>query len=204
MFHTLRPLAALVVMLGVVSPAAALTVHYERERFGSAPKVQEPPNADGLWVLRHGPKVVYEKEAGWSGFGQMQDEVVIAAQGGVDDVNDALTQFALIPAEERVLRLFPGPGSVYSLKGQRVACDWQIHWTSHHAFPRGERKDNTTSRTAVLTIYVARTGAIPPADPRAHGWIADLNDDRFEVRQRATGALAALGDAAIPVLRQAL
>jgi hypothetical protein len=204
MFRTVRTIAVLAGLFGAVAPAAALYTHYENERFGPAPKGEQPPNPEPLWTLKHSPKVVYEQATGWWGFGAACDEIVLASQGDVDDVNRALELFAALPADRRELRLFPGPGSVYSLKGQRISCDWQLHWTSRTVFPGGDHKEPGTTRTAVLTIYVARTGPIPPADPRAAGWIGELNDDRFEARQRATAALAALGDAAVPALRHAL
>src|SRR5687767_7150887 len=107
MCHTLRVLAVLAVMLVAASPAAAWYTHYENERFGPAPKGEQPPNPDPLWTLKHSPKVVYEQATGWCGFGAACDEIVIACQGDVDDVNRALELFAALPAEQRELRLFP-------------------------------------------------------------------------------------------------
>jgi hypothetical protein len=49
-----------------------------------------------------------------------------------------------------------------------------------------------------------RTTAALEIDPRTRTWLADLDDDRFAVRQQAQVALARLGESADPALRQTL
>lgn len=204
MFQTTRSAAALALLLLATSPAAALYTEYKREEFGPAEKAPHTAPGHAGWALRHIADRVYLQETGWSGWSQVHDEVLVACRGDVEAANRALTEFKNLPAEHKEVRLFPGPGFVRSLKGEKVPCDWQIHWTSHVAFPRGERKTTTETKSAVLTLYIARSGPIPTADPRAGQWINDLNDNRYPVRQRASQLLAESGDAALTALRKAL
>jgi hypothetical protein len=204
MFRLRRSLAALALILFATSPAAALYTEYKREEFGPAEKAALSAPGDAGWTLRHSSNRVYLQETGWSGWGQVHDELIVACQGDVDAANRALAAFAAIPAERREIRLFPGPGFAVSLKGEKSPCDWLIQWTRHVQMPRGDRKTTTETSSAVLTMYIARSGPIPPADPRAGQWINELNDGRFPVRQRASQALAELGDAALPALQKAV
>src|SRR5262249_43390808 len=55
-----------------------------------------------------------------------------------------------------------------------------------------------------LTVYVAAVGAgAPPDGEQVERWIADLADEEFAVREKATAELAKLGYAAAPALRKA-
>src|SRR5262249_40715369 len=166
MFQSLRSAAALALLLLATSPAAALYTEYKREEFGPAEKAPQLAPGDVGWALRHIADRAYLQETGWSGWSQVHDEVLVACRGDVEAANRALAEFKNLPAERKEVRLFPGPGFVHSLKGEKVPCDWQIHWKSHVAFPRGERKTTTESSSAVLTLYIARSGPIPSADPR--------------------------------------
>src|SRR5438874_1071380 len=127
MFQRMRNLAALATILLATAPAAALYVHYEREEFGPAEKLAGPAINDTGWILRHSANRVYLQETGWSGWGQIRDEVTVACQGDVDAANRALAGFAALPVKQKEIRLFPGPGFAVLLKGQKVACAWQIH-----------------------------------------------------------------------------
>jgi HEAT repeat protein len=55
-----------------------------------------------------------------------------------------------------------------------------------------------------MTLYIARAEPIGKPDPRAARWVRELDDDSFPVREKASRALGTLGDAALPVLREAL
>jgi hypothetical protein len=126
---------------------------------------------------------------------------MVACKGNVDALNEALAQFTLLPAVAKEIWLFPAPGLVRTINDKTtLPCDWRIQGTSHIQFMPAEK----AWHSAVATIYIGRCGPIPAPDARAVDWITDLNDDQFRVRQRAFQSLADLGDAAVPVLRQAL
>ena len=186
-----------------VSTAAALYTEHKTEEFGPAPEGK--PHSDPRYALRHAAGRVSWLQTGWDGWGQVHNEGRVACHGEIDAVNVALADFVTLPSSPKEIRLFPDPGVVRSLDEKiTLSCDWQIQWMSHISFPRGERKETTEQHNAVMTIFVARTAPIPKVDPRAEGWIKDLNDDKFAVRQRAFQALADQGDAALPLLRKAL
>jgi hypothetical protein len=201
------PLALLSValLLALASAAHGLVVHYEHEEVGPARDVPVRPGTDPESTFRFSRLRCYWRETGFDGWGVSRRDVVAAFRGDVDQANAALATFATLPDEGKLIRLVPGPGSVRSL-GEKASypCDWEVRWMRNTEGPRGERTKSTVSRTAVLTLFIARADPIARPDPRAAGWVKELDDDRFPVREKASRALADLGDAAMPALRAAL
>jgi hypothetical protein len=184
-----RLLVALAVILAPATHARGYYTQYKHETIG--------PTKDAT-------NLCYQRLSGWNGWGLSHDDRLVAFQGDVHAVNAALAAFATLPVEGKEVRLFPGPGSVTTLGGKAIACDWELRLTTDVQMPRGDRKELEESRTAVLTLYLGRAGPIPPADPRAGQWVKELDDDDFRVRENASRALADLSDSALPVLRDGL
>jgi hypothetical protein len=192
-------------MLALASAVHGLVTHYKREEVGPAKDARLPPGAGPEATFQFSPLRCYWRASGWDGWGVSHHEVLAAFRGDVDEANAALVTFAALPMKDKVVRLFPGPGAVRSADGKTsYPCDWQVHWTRHTMHPRGERTKSSESRTAVMTLYIARAEPLPKPDPRAARWIKELNDDSFRARENASRALAGLGDAALPALRAAL
>jgi hypothetical protein len=199
----LTPLS-LVVLLGLVGSASGLLLQYKREEVGPAKGAPGPQNAGPESTFRFSPLRCYWRESGWDGWGASSAEVLAAFRGGGHEANAALTTFSALPGEKKVVRLFPGPGAVRTMDGKAsYPCGWEVRWTRFEQRPRGQQKASE-SRTAVMTVFIARTAPIRKADPRVGKWIRELDDDRFQVRENASRALEKLGDAALPALREAL
>src|SRR4051794_38984238 len=99
------------VMLALASPALGLYLQYTREEVGPAKATTRTPVSDPESAFRYSPLRCYLRESGWDGWGTSHNEVVTAFRGDEAGVNAALTTFAALPGE-KVVRLFPGPGSV--------------------------------------------------------------------------------------------
>lgn len=195
-----------VVGLGLVLAADARALYTERttERFGPPP-VGVQKSEDKRFALEHlaGRRYWYHHQ--WAGWSMFQHQVRVAGEADNDTIVEILEAFAALPMADKEIRVLPAPGVTRSADGRKsVACDWQIEWMSHTMLPRGERKVQTDTQRAVLTLYVARAGTIASADPRTPQWIEDLNDARFAVRQEAFRALGEQGDGALPLLGEAL
>jgi hypothetical protein len=182
-----------------------LVVHYKREEIGPDKVARVPPGAGPEETFRLSRLRCYWRNTGWDGWGMSHHKDLAAFRGDVDDANAALVTFVALPGEEKVVRLFPGPGSVRSM-GDKASypCDWEVRWETYIDVERGDPRKSTTTRKAVMTLYVARAEPIPKPDPRAARWVKELDDDSFQVREEASRALAALGDAALPELRSAM
>jgi hypothetical protein len=197
-------LLSLAVLLGLASATFALVVQYAREEVGPAKEVPDPPHTNPESAFRYSARRCYWRESAFDGFGMTRNEASAAFRGDVDQANAALATFATLPADEKVVRIFPGPGSVRSMDGKASYwCDWEVHWAKRSQLPR-DGKLASESQTAVMTLFVARADPLPKADRRAVRWIGELDDDDFQVRESAARALADLGDTALPALVEAL
>lgn len=198
-------LLSLTFLLTLASSTLALTLHYTHEEVGPAKGAVGPPYANPESAFRHSPLRCYWRESSFDGFGSSRRDFRAAFRGDVDDVNAALATFATLPAKDKVVRLFPGPGSVRSANGKETfSCDWELHWARQIYTPRDGKTGPSETHTAVLTLYVRRAEPIPKADPRVDRWILELDDDSLQVREGASLALEHLGEAARPALRAAL
>jgi hypothetical protein len=202
-----RPLAipSLAVLLWLASDSFALVVQYSREEVGPSKEAPPPPPTNPEAAFRYSPLRCYWQESGFDGFGMTRDEVLAAFRGDVDQANAALATFAALPAGDKAVRIFPSPGSVRSMDGKAsYPCDWDVRWANHHWHFPVDGQVASESHTAVMTLFVARADQLPNSDPQALRWIGELDDDRFRVRETAARALAGLGEAARPVLAEAL
>ncbi len=191
-------------LLALASAALALVVQYEREEVGPAKEALRPPYSSPESAFRFSPLRCYWRESGFDGFGSSRSEALAGFRGDVDEANAALATFATLPAPDKVVRLLPGPGSVPSAdRKASYPCDWQVHWVHQH-FSFGQKEARSVTHTAVITVFVTRADPIPKADPRAGRWVRELDDDSLPVREGASRALAGLGDAALPALREGL
>ena len=196
----LRMVLPLALLLALAPAALALLSTYDREEVGPHKDARAAPGADPDVTFRLSPHRRYWREWGFSGFDTFRDAVLAGYSGDVDAANAALTTFAALPPGKKEVWLFPAPGRVHSKDGKSShQCDWTVHWARHP-----QSKKQTMFYTSILTLFVARTGTIPPADPRAARWVKELDDDSYPVREAATLALEALGDAALPALREGL
>jgi hypothetical protein len=205
MSRPLLTLLSLTVLLALVSTAHGLVTHSKREEVGTARDTPVRTSADPESTFRFSRLRCYWRESGFDGWGVSRHKALAAFRGGVDEANAALATFATLPGEDKMVRLVPGPGFVRSLDGKAsYPCDWEVRWMRYTEHPRGERTKSTESRTAVMTLFIAWAGPVGKPDPRAARWIRELDDDSFPVREKASQALADLGDAALPALRAAL
>jgi hypothetical protein len=123
-------------------------------------------------------------------------------KGGPGALNEAMRRFAAIPANKREIILLPIPAKPLIHDRKPIAYDWSLH------VPMGHRRGGDSALSdnrATLTIYIP--GPQPPtlADPqKARKWIADLDSDDFEMRERASKELADLGPPVAALLRKAL
>ncbi|MGH7606858.1 MAG: HEAT repeat domain-containing protein, partial [Gemmatimonadales bacterium] len=128
-------------------------------------------------------------------------------RGNTAALNKALDAFAKIGGEKEIL-LLPGPGDVRTLVERNpVPCDWELHAPSglYAVTARREKGTEVMTKHPRLTIHV--TFAAPPAPPdvkQVERWIADLDNDNFDRREKATKELEKLGRDAAPALRKAL
>jgi hypothetical protein len=117
-------------------------------------------------------------------------------RGDAGALNAALKKFAALPGDARELILLPGPGEGHSLTGEkRFGYDWRVNT------PAGLHREGPPT----VTVYVAAVAPARAPDPgQLERWLADLDSDSFEVRDRAGRELEKLGFAAAPALRKAL
>jgi hypothetical protein len=204
--RTLPALLLLALLLALSPAALALVTQHSREEVGPAKGATAAKGAGPEAAFRLSPLRCYWRESGWHGWGATRDQAVAAFRGSVDEATAALATFAALPAPEKEVRVFPAPGYVRSADGKVAhASDWEVRWAHHTQSPYGKlAKERSESHTAVMTLFVSRAGRIPEADPRAGRWVKELDDDSYPARERAFRALADMGEAALPALREGL
>jgi hypothetical protein len=129
-------------------------------------------------------------------------------KGGPKALNESMRRFAAIPADAREIVVMPAPGK--PVFGEKIGYDWSIYIPGYRQAVGSRRVVVEDSEIhdynrAKLTIYIPEP--LPPAlaDPKqARMWIADLDNNDFKTRDRATKQLADLGPAAAALLREAL
>ncbi len=117
-------------------------------------------------------------------------------EGDAAALNEALKKFAALPGGTREVVLLPGHGEGHSLTGEKkFDYDWWVNT------PAGLHREGAPR----LTVYIGAVApATPPDEKQVARWLADLDSDTFEVRDKAAGELGKLGHAATPALRKAL
>ncbi len=117
-------------------------------------------------------------------------------EGDAAALNEALKKFAALPGGGREVVLLPGRGEGQSLTGdKKFGYDWWVN------MPAGLHREGPPR----MTVYIGAVApATPPDDKQLARWIADLDSDTFDVREKAAEGLGKLGHAATPALRKAL
>lgn len=115
-------------------------------------------------------------------------------RGNTAALNGALRKFAALAGDPGEVILLPGPAEQSTLGAtRRFPFDWVVHT------PAG--RDSGGPPT--MTVYLPPTTLPKPPDPAVARWIADLDNDAFETRERASRELEKVLDAAVPALRKA-
>jgi len=170
-------------------PATALAL--AEEAIGNAPRVKQPEWAEGVLDVVNLESRVY---CVW-----VNGNENFFYRGDARVLNDALRKFAAVKADERRLVLLPGRGITHSFNQKGIDFDWQLH------VPSGIYLAVTKNKHAVLTVYINAEKPRGPLDrKKIEGWVRDLDDGSFMVREEASRALEKLGAAAKPLLREAL
>jgi len=183
----MRIVIAATLLLALPAAAVALAT----ETFGNAPVVRQPEWSDGVLEAINLESRVYSY---W-----VNGNENFFYRGNSRALNEALRKFAVVKGETHVVILMPGPGNTNSFQGQAINFDWQLH------VPSGIYKAVTKKSECILTIHIVQPPSVPAVERKQIDvWVAELNDDKFAVRDKATQELAKLGPAIKPVLREAL
>jgi hypothetical protein len=114
--------------------------------------------------------------------------------------HDALRQFAALDKGLEVV-LLPGPREVTSFDGKRkVSADWELHVPTRAA----RRRVVDTKPTLYLYVRVPDRPAVPATPAQVTRWLAGLDAEAFEDRERAFGELEKQGVIVTAALRKAL
>jgi hypothetical protein len=180
-------LAAVAALLAIHATALALL----QVTHGNAPMAKQPEWAEGvLDVVNLESRVC----AVW-----VNGNETFYYRGDAGALNEALRKYAAVKADERRLVLLPGQKQAQSFDKKVIEFNWQLH------VPSGIYLAITKNKNTVLTAYLdAAKPRGPIDDKQAKGWVRDLNDDTFAVREGASRELEKLGAAAKPLLREAL
>jgi hypothetical protein len=116
-------------------------------------------------------------------------------RGNTAALNEALRKFAALAGNSREVILLPGPAEQSTLGDtRRFAFDWVVHT------PAGPGRGGPPT----MTVYLQPPPSPKPPDAAAVArWIADLDNDAFETRERASRELEKILDPAVPALRKA-
>lgn len=201
-----RSLLAIVCVLLAVSPVSALVVLHDHEQHGGA---AYKAGADGAWKrvasILNSPGREYWRDKGSSGFGNDYHEFTAVYRGDAASLNQLLRVLADLPAPFKAeVVLLPGAGAHVDKAGRRMSCDWRARLTYNHAFDIPNRVANQPSETLVVRLEVFIPDLPVPAPPaparQVAMWIADLNDAKFVVREKAERELGRQG----PTIRNAV
>ena len=132
--------------------------------------------------------------------GPLDGDYDVYFHGGPKALNEALRLFAAIKAGKHEVTLMPFPAKPFDFGKKSYPYDWMLHISGDRSERPGKEPELVT-----MTIYIPNPGPPTPADPAAaRKWIADLGNDSFKIRERATRELAALGTSAAGLFREAL
>lgn len=177
-----------VVVLTLALPALVLAL--AEETFGNRPMVKQPDWAEGV------VDVVNLKSRVYSNWVNGNENCFY--RGNARAVNEALRAYAAVKDDIRQVILMPGSGKTHSFDRKPIDFDWQLH------VPSGIYKAVSQRKHAVMTVYVKTTKPKPLERKQVEKWLADLNNESFKIRDKATQELQKLGNDAKPFLRQAL
>ena len=188
-FLTCR-LIALALVVGIPAAAPALGLEY----LGNARVESQGGWSTAFVDAVNNPRRVYGYE--------VNGNPTFFFHGNADDLNQAIVQFAAIPAEKREIILLPGPGEVSTFdRKTKIAYGWSIHVPMGFHFKADEETGDTRT-TMIIRIPAVRVAPLKvPAG--FEGLLADLDSKEFRVRDRASKGLRDLGPGAAPLLRKA-
>jgi hypothetical protein len=179
---------AVFALLGIPSVALAL----REELFGNEPLGAVPGWPPGLREVVNLRSRVY--------FLGGDGPNICYFRGSAKDLQEALDKFARIQEGKCPLYLVPGPAQTHSFGGRTIAFNWQLY------LGVGAYRTRSTKQLPVLRVYVDIPGPRPlKVDPETvQRWLAELDSDSFQTRDRARQELARLGNDAKPLYRAAL
>jgi hypothetical protein len=183
----MKIIASLGVTLLLAFPQAALALAFET--FGNEPVVNHPDWAEGVVDVVNLQTRVYALLA--------DSQETYFFRGGAGGVNEALRKYAAVRADVRQFILLPGSGKTQSFDRKPIAFDWQLQvpgWSNRVAI----------RKHAVMTVYINGTKPRPLEPKQVEKWLADLNSDLFQTRDKANRQLEKLGNDAKPFLRAVL
>jgi hypothetical protein len=123
-------------------------------------------------------------------------------QGDTPAANAALSRFAALEKGLEVV-LLPGPRQVFSYGGkQKVSADWELHIPITGGL--GDSRPPDGKPTLYLYVRVPDRPAVPATAAQVARWLALLDAEEFDDRERASAELEKQGAAVIHALRQAL
>jgi hypothetical protein len=123
-------------------------------------------------------------------------------EGDTRAANDAVRRFAALEKGLEVV-LLPGPRQVFSLRGkQKVSADWELHIPV--AGGLGGRRPADGKPTLYLYVRVPDRPAVPATAAQVARWLAALDAEDFDDRERASAELEKQGVAVTAALRKAL
>lgn len=161
------------------------------ETFGNAPVVKQPEWADGVLDVVNLKSRVYSQ---W-----VNGNENFFYRGNAQALNEALRHYAAVQDDARQLILLPGSGKTQTFDRKPIEFDWQLH------VPSGIYKAVAKKNHAVMTVHV---NALQPRALRERKqidqWLADLDSEQFQTREKAELGLQKMGQDAKPFLRAAL
>jgi hypothetical protein len=179
--------AAIALFLATAATALAL----REEMFGNYPVGKRQGWAEGVVDVVNLESRIWLQN-------QLGETITCLYKGDIHAVNLALRKFATVKIGERRLILLPGPGKPF-ISSKPIEGDWQFF------VPGDDRRSPSKTAPPVLTVYVNAAKPREPLDRKqAEKWIADLDDNSFQTRHTAYGALEKLGAAVKPLLRDTL
>src|SRR5262245_5350171 len=134
--------------------------------------------------------------------GPMPGDYDVYFHGGPKAINEALRRFAAIKAGKHEVTLMPFAVEPFHFGKESYPYDWTIHIPGDRFERRAQEPTLVT-----MTVYIPNPGPLSPtpADAAAaRKWIVDLGNDNFKVREGAARELAALGQSAAGLFREAL
>jgi hypothetical protein len=123
-------------------------------------------------------------------------------EGDTRAANAALRRFAALEKGLEVV-LLPGPRQVISYTGKKkISADWELHVPVTGGL--GGRRPPDGKPTLYLYVRVPDRPAVPATAAQVAGWLAALEAEDFDERERASAELEKQGVTVTAALRKAL
>lgn len=204
-----KRLLAIAGLLAATVPAIAVVTTHDLEQHGNKPFTLSLGGWKQVADVLNLPGRVYYRDKGSTGFGTDYHGMYAAYRGDAQALNQALKTLAEMPASaEAEVVLLPGAGAVFDRKRARVGCHWRARMVYVNIYdpkhlPPGSPSERFTVRLEVFLPEVADPAA-PAAAELLQAWIAELDSDRFVIRDLALRQLAQQGLHARSAVHKAL